>query len=181
MLNVGEELVGAYLQYIKDCEFIQKNLYTEDSQGEIDVVGIDLEGKKVYVCEVAIHLQGLQYTKNNRPDNYNRLVAKFSKDIIYAQKYFSDYELHFMFWSPVVRIPKSSEVAHNPMEDVVRVKSTLKENFGVELEIIVNKDFLERIEALRNFSRIQSKELQSPIVRMLQIEEHLRKHVSKLE
>lgn len=55
-MNIGEEIVAAYLQYVKHCEFIQQNLFTPDVQGEIDVVGINLEPKEIYVCEVAIHL-----------------------------------------------------------------------------------------------------------------------------
>lgn len=56
MINVGEQLVASYLQYIRGCEFIQTNVYTVDTQGEIDVVGINLKERKVYVAEVAIHL-----------------------------------------------------------------------------------------------------------------------------
>jgi Holliday junction resolvase-like predicted endonuclease len=41
-INLGEEIVAAYLQYIQGCEFIQQNLYTPDVQGEIDVIGINL-------------------------------------------------------------------------------------------------------------------------------------------
>ena len=55
MANVGEILVGDYLRIKHDCDFIDYNVYTRDSQGEIDVVGIDNKLKKVYVCEVAIH------------------------------------------------------------------------------------------------------------------------------
>ena len=29
-MNVGEEIVEAYLQYVKKCEFIQKNLFIPD-------------------------------------------------------------------------------------------------------------------------------------------------------
>ena len=73
MINVGEQLVASYLQYIRKCEFTQTNLYTVDVQGEIDVVGIDLKRKKVYVCEVAIHLTtGLQYVKDKRPNNIQK-------------------------------------------------------------------------------------------------------------
>ena len=91
--NLGEEIVAAYLQYIKGCEFIQQNLYTPDVQGEIDVVGIDLETKTIYVCEVAIHLvTGLYYV----PSNVIKLTEKFSKDIEYANKYFPDYTRQFM-------------------------------------------------------------------------------------
>jgi len=58
MINLGEELVAAYLENIKGCEFIQQNLYTPDVQGEIDVVGIDLETKSIYVCgsEIELHV-----------------------------------------------------------------------------------------------------------------------------
>ena len=55
-MNVGEQLVSSYLRYIRKCDFIQTNLYTVGVQGKIDVVGIDLPERKVYVCEVAIHL-----------------------------------------------------------------------------------------------------------------------------
>ncbi len=91
-MNIGEEIVSVYLQYIRGCEFIQQNLYTPDVQGEIDVVGINLKSKELYVCEVAIHLTtGLRYVKEKQPNNVNKLIDKFSKDIEYAQKYFPDY------------------------------------------------------------------------------------------
>ena len=61
------------------------NLYTPVIQREIDVVGIDVNKKVIYVCEVAIHLiTGLQYTKEKRPNNVNKLIEKFSKDIEYT-------------------------------------------------------------------------------------------------
>lgn len=43
MINLEEELVAAYLENIKGCEFIQQNLYTPDVQGEIDVSELDIE------------------------------------------------------------------------------------------------------------------------------------------
>lgn len=84
-MNIGKELVASYLEHLKGCDFIQKNLYTPDTQGEIDVVGINLKKKKVYVCEVAIHLvTGLRYTKERQPNNVKKLTEKFSRDIEYA-------------------------------------------------------------------------------------------------
>lgn len=38
--------MACYLEHLKGCDFIQKNLYTPDAQGEIDVVGINLKKKK---------------------------------------------------------------------------------------------------------------------------------------
>ena len=46
MPNPGEELVGEYLKNIKHCEFVEYNLHTPEVQGEIDVVGIDVEAKR---------------------------------------------------------------------------------------------------------------------------------------
>ena len=89
MQNPGEELVGEYLKIILGCDFVEYNLYTPDIQGEIDIVGINASKKELYVCEVATHLiTGLQYVKDKQPDNVDRFVKKFSKNIEYANKYF---------------------------------------------------------------------------------------------
>ena len=109
MLNVGEQLVSSYLRYILNCDFIQTNLYTIESQGEIDVVGLNLTKRQVYICEVAIHLTtGLQYVKNKRPNNVQKLTDKFSRDIEYAHKYLNQYMHHFMLWSPIVKDTKGN-------------------------------------------------------------------------
>ncbi|WP_162504761.1 YraN family protein, partial [Treponema endosymbiont of Eucomonympha sp.] len=98
-MNVGEDIVAAYLQYIKKCEFVRVNFYIPDIQGEIDVIGINLNEKTVYICEVAMHLiTGLQYVKDKSPNNINKLYDKFCKDIAYAKKYFSGYEKKIMLW-----------------------------------------------------------------------------------
>ena len=103
-MNIGEELVASYLEHLKGCDFIQKNLYTPDVQGEIDVVGINLKEKKIYICEVAIHLlTGLRYVKEKRSNNVQKLTEKLSRDIEYANKYFPDYERHIMLWSPIIK------------------------------------------------------------------------------
>ena len=114
MQNPGEEIVGEYLKAILNCDFVQYNLNIPGIQGEIDVVGINLNDKNLYVCEVATHLvTGMQYTKNKRPDNVDRFVSKFSKNIIYAKNYFSGYTKHFMLWSPIVKSGRKNSV-YNP-------------------------------------------------------------------
>ena len=84
MEDPGEHLVGQYLKEIEKCDFVEYNLQTKSRQGEIDVVGINSSKNIVYICEVATHLQGLQYVKNNQPDNFDRFMKKFEKDIGYA-------------------------------------------------------------------------------------------------
>ena len=104
MQTPGEELVGEYLRHIRGCEFVQYNLQTSEVQGEIDVIGINMANRTLYVCEVAVHLiTGLQYVKNKRPDNIDRFISKFTKDIQYARSALPDYQHVFMLWSPIVK------------------------------------------------------------------------------
>jgi hypothetical protein len=173
-MNIGEEIVMAYLQYIKNCNFIQANLYTPDIQGEIDVVGIDIDNRKIYVCEVAIHLiTGLQYVHQKRPNNVNKLVDKFSKDIEYADKYFPNYEKIAMLWSPIVRNQKSGSI-HNQLNDVMNIKEIILEKYNVELLTIINEKFMYCLNELREFATTDTKENKSPIIRLMQIEEYLK-------
>lgn len=179
MINLGEELVADYLENIKGCEFIQKNLYTPDVQGEIDVVGIDLETRSIYVCEVAIHLTtGLQYVKDRQPNNVDKLTEKFSKDIEYANKYFTDYEKHFMLWSPIIKNSKKTS-KHNQIKDLGEIQQNLFRKYGINIEFIVNEKFLNCLKELREFAKKETKELKSPVLRLMQVEEYLIKHTKK--
>lgn len=180
MMNVGEQLVSSYLRYVRSCEFIQTNLYTVEAQGEIDVVGINLKEKKVYVCEVAIHLTtGLQYVKDKRPNNIQKLTDKFSRDIEYATKYFSEYERHFMLWSPIVK-DSQGQAQYNQLGHLAVVKANIQEKYGVALECIVNEAFHSSLKELRQFAAAQTSELQCPLLRLLQIEELLGVHVTRI-
>ena len=180
MFNVGEEIVSNYLQFIKNCAFLQRNLYTPDVQGEIDVVGINIKEKQIYICEVAIHLiTGLRYVKGARPNNVNKLVDKFTKDIAYANRYFAGYQKHITLWSPIVK-NQSSSSKYNQLSDVQEIKRQIQERFGIEIELIINEKFYDCLKELRNFAKSQTKELKSPILRTFQIEEYTNKHIKKL-
>jgi hypothetical protein len=179
MINVGEQFVASYLQYIRGCEFIQTNLYTVDSQGEIDVVGINLREKKVYVCEVAVHLTtGLQYVKDRRPNNVQKLTDKFSRDIAYANNYLAEYEKHFMLWSPVVKQGAGSAV-YDQSAHLTAIANNIRHAHGVEIEFIVNGKFRACLAELRTFARKTTADIKCPVTRLLQIEEHLERHLSK--
>ena len=172
-MNIGEQIVSDYLRYVRECEFIQNNLQIPEVQGEIDVIGINLMKKELYVCEVAIHLvTGLQYTKDNKPNNVNKIYEKFEKDIQYAKKYFSDYKQYFMFWTPIVR--DSPKAKYNQMDDVRIIISKVKENHNLDLEFIINDKFLECLNKLRLYAKDETKALKSPVMRFLQIEESLK-------
>ena len=178
-MNVGEQLVSSYLRYIRRCDFIQTNLYTVEAHGEIDVVGINLKEKQVYVCEVAIHLTtGLQYVKDKRPNNVQKLTDKFSRDIEYATKYLSEYNWHYMLWSPIVKDSKGQDI-YNQLGHLAKVKANIKSAYGVQLECVVNEAFLACLQEMRAYAGSETAELQCPVMRLLQIEHYLSRHVAK--
>ena len=180
MLNVGEQLVASYLRYIRKCDFIQTNLYTVDAQGEIDVVGINLKEKRVYVCEVAVHLTtGLQYVREKKPNNVQKLTEKFSRDIEYTQKYLSEYEAHYMLWSPIVKDSQGHPL-YNQLLHLVDIRAALKSKYNVDLECTVNDKFLACLKELRVYASTQTSELQCPLLRLLQIESYLERHVARM-
>lgn len=180
MINIGEQLVASYLQYIRGCEFIQTNLYTVESQGEIDVVGINLNERKVYIAEVAIHLTtGLQYVKDKRPDNVQKLIEKFSRDIEYANRYFSEYDKHFMLWSPVVKSGNKGP-QYNQLGHIAEISAAIQAKYGVDIEFVINERFLACLGEMRTFSKSATADLKCPVMRLFQVEEWLTKHVGKL-
>jgi Holliday junction resolvase-like predicted endonuclease len=175
--NVGEELVGAYLQAIKGCEFVAYNLHTRDTQGEIDVVAINMRTKTAYFCEVAIHLvTGLQYVSSAQPDNVRRLVGKFKKDIAYAKKYFRGYKRVFMLWSPIIRDTRPGS-KHSQRRDVTEIQRQLRRE-GIDLQVVVNDDFQTAIRQLRAVALKETKELKSSVMRLFQIETKLDDHLT---
>lgn len=179
MINVGEQLVSSYLQYIRRCDFIQTNLYTVDTQGEIDVVGINLKERKVYVAEVAVHLTtGLQYVKDKRPNNIQKLSEKFSRDIDYANKYFPEYDKHFMLWSPIVKGGNKAP-EYNQLSHIAEIGKNIRATYDIDIEFVINDRFLASVNEMRAFARSATADLKCPVMRLFQVEEWLAKHVTK--
>lgn len=179
MENPGEELVGSYLRAALECDFVEYNLSTYFTQGEIDVIGISSAKKTVYLCEVATHLEtGLQYVRERRPDNVNRFVKKFEKDIRYATTYFSEFKKEFMLWSPIVKSSKEGSI-YNQIADIEQIKKTVKEKYDVELKIIINEEYMKCIKRLREAAMKRTDEMKTPIMRFRQIEEKLNAHLER--
>jgi len=180
MINVGEQFVASYLQAIRGCDFTQTNVRTLETQGEIDVLGVDLKARRAYVCEVAVHLTtGLLYVgKDGKSNNVSKLTDKFARDIAYAEKYLADYERRYMLWSPVVKAGPAKST--NQLAELEQVATLIRQRHGVEVEFMVNARFLAALEELRAFAAKQTAELRCPLMRMLQLEAYLRKHVAKL-
>jgi hypothetical protein len=179
MENPGERLVGDYLRHIKECDFVDFNVYTTATQGEIDVVAVNQRQRQAYICEVVTHLTtGIQYVKNARPDTADRLIKKFLKDIEYGREAFPNYAVEYMLWSPVVRRsrgkPEYDQFAH-----LKRVEEEIRSKTGIGMVFVVNKAYVEAIDALRKFARRETKELKSPVMRFLQIDEWSRRNLTR--
>jgi hypothetical protein len=181
MPEVGEELVGAWLRIIAGCDFVQYNVHLRDKQGEIDVIGLNLASATAFVCESATHLGGLQYTSGSQPDNVRKVTQKFQADIDYARRYLPDFQHRFMFWSPVVVLPRAADTKHNQFQDLTVIRQNVANSHQAEVEMVVNEIYLERINQLRARAVDETTASEYPVFRLLQIIAHLESHVDKLQ
>ncbi len=178
-MNVGEEICGEWLRHVKGCEFVQYNLKTPTEQGEIDVIGLNMKTRTVYACEVAVHLiTGLQYVKNAQPNNVPKLTDKFGKLVRYLRATFPEYAHVPMLWSPVVRNQKNGS-KHNQMKDVEQIVANIAAEHGIQVSTVINETFQSALLSLRRAARDTSKELDSSVMRYLQVEEWLAIHLGK--
>ena len=60
-----------------------------------------------------------------------------------------------------------------------KIKNHIKINCNVVIEPIINETFLQCLDELRDYARKESKDIKSPVVRLMQVEEALKKHLGK--
>jgi hypothetical protein len=161
LTDIGEFIVGAYLQLIEECDFIDYNIRPPGGGlkglGELDVVSLNFNSNTAYLCEVTTHIRGVLY-KNNQ-ETISRIKKKHERQKEYAKKYLTNFKNHkFMFWSPVVPVGYITE--------------HLKEIES--LESIINGEYKKRIEQLRLLAKNTTHDAKNPFFRMLQIMEHMR-------
>lgn len=178
-LNLGEEICGEWLRHLKGCDFVQFNVRTLDCQGEIDVIGINLDKKIVYACESAVHLTtGLQYTKEGSQNNEAKLTEKFRRGARYLAQKFPGYIHILMFWSPIVKNQKVGSKS-NQVESVKAMAATLLQETGLVVELVINDQYREALANMRDHAADVSPEMLSPVMRLFQIEESLKHHLRK--
>ena len=162
LTDIGEFIVGAYLQLIEKCDFIDYNVRPPGGGlkglGELDVVGLNFNSSTAYLCEVATHILGLTSNKGNQ-ETVNRIKKKHERQKEYASQHLTNFKKHkFMFWSPVVPVGYITE-------HINEIES---------LEAIINGEYKRRIEQLRLLAKNETKDVNNPFFRMLQIMEHMR-------
>lgn len=166
--EMGEYIVGAYLKLVKGCGVVDYNARPPggglEGLGELDVVGFDLVDRRAYLCEVTTHLRGLLISKGEDA-TISTIANKHKRQRTYANKFLSDFDHSFMFWSPVVR--------RGLVVELQKIDG---------LELFINGRYKTAVDELRRLARHQSWDANNPAFRMLQILEHLRAdHVGRPE
>lgn len=177
--QIGEQLAGAYYQIVLDCEMVGYNVST-GGQNEMDVLALNNSNnhQTVYACEVATHLDGLDYSREPTGDrwdhitgkrakgNLEKIEQKFRSNIEYVRKRFptaDTYELHF--WSPYVPIGGNTE----GLDEIVQSL----ENNQTNMECFINSRYEKRIAELREIAKEETTQRRIPAFRVLQILEHI--------
>lgn len=159
--EMGEYLVGAYLKLIKKCDFVEYNVRRPGGKlaglNELDVMGLDFKNKTAYLCEVATHLDGLQYSGKHTTIEIIR--NKYDKLQEYANSHLPGVfpKRHLMLWSPVV----SAGIA----EKLKQIKG---------LELVINEDYAAYVEQLQEQANKVTYDTGNSVFRVLQILGHLR-------
>jgi hypothetical protein len=161
LTDVGEYIVGAYLQLEEGCDFVDYNIRPPggglEGLGELDVVGLNFKTQTAFVCEVTTHIRGVLY-KNNR-ETVERVKKKHERQKKYPSENLSNFKtIKYQFWSPVV--PRGYITEH-----LEKIKG---------LELVINGEYKKRIFQLRDKAKETTHDAKNPVFRMLQIIEHLR-------
>lgn len=162
-IEMGELLVGAYLKEIQECDFVDYNIRPPGGglkgMHEFDVLGLRFSDGTAFLCEVATHLDGLNYGGRSNRHTLDTLARKHDRQRDYAGSCLGTFANHrFMLWSPCV--PKGVLTAG------------LSQLQG--LELVINADFARAVDALRAHARSSTRNTGNAFFRALQILEHLR-------
>lgn len=158
MIDIGEDLVGAYLRQVAQWDLIAFNTRTGKGQGEIDVIGVRLARggpSQVWFCEASTHTSGLG---GYGGDPVKKLTTKLRSVRDHAKDVFPGVQHHVEFWSPRVR------------PGVLPGLEALREEDGVTL--VVNDVYATRVGELVGAARTTSSYSDHPSFRMLQILTH---------
>jgi hypothetical protein len=157
LTDVGEYIVGAYLQLIERCDFVQYNVRPPvgglEGLGELDVVGFNFVTKTVFLCEVTTHVGGLLYGSGNS-ETVQKIQQKHQRQKEYADKYLTNFDIRrFQFWSPVV-----------PTGHITRELKQFS-----ELELIINGEYKRRVEEMQVLAKKTKRDARNPVFRLFQI------------
>jgi hypothetical protein len=159
--EIGEYIVGAYLELIEKCDVVTYNVRTPEGGlkglNELDVIGFKFKERKAFICEVTTHIRGTLYKDNQT--TIAKIRKKHDWQVRYANEYLPEFpQREFMFWSPVV--PKGYIT-----KELIRIPNLI---------LCINEEYSRRIEELKILARTETKDIGNPFFRTLQILGHLR-------
>lgn len=156
MTDIGEDLVGAYLREVVRCSLVDFNVRTGEAQGEIDVVGLRVEGNQVTevrLCEVSTHLGGLRGYGGDAPGKIRMKIVGVKQ---YAESTYPGVPHHIEVWSPKVPAAMQAKLA------------LVLEEFP-DVTLVANSDYADRVRELASVARTVTAYRDSPSFRLLQI------------
>ncbi|HEX3906462.1 MAG TPA: hypothetical protein VHW92_00870 [Mycobacteriales bacterium] len=155
-MDIGESLVGAYLRQVRGCHTVSFNTYLPQGQGEVDVIGVanSSDGVDVWIAEVAVHLEGLNY--GGYAASVKKVAAKVAAARAYAAQVYRDATPTVEFWSPVVPSGLVAQLA------------------DVDVVLVVNDDFTDRVNEIVDLAKRHTKMTGDDTYRLLQLLTHLR-------
>lgn len=161
--DIGEYIVGAYLQMKRGCDVVNYNVRPPGGGmaglGEMDVMGFNFKDERAILSEVTTHIQGLLYT--DAKTTVEKIVKKYDRQKEYSQKNLSMFKQHeFMFWSPIVPKGLAGSLASDP-----RLEG---------LKLVINSSYTSAINELKVKAKEIAHDTGNPFFRSLQILEHLR-------
>lgn len=156
MIDIGEDLVGAYLGRVVGCSIVQFNVRTGSGQGEIDVVGLRLRHGRVdevWLCEVSTHTGGLGGYGGNAAGKIRTKLESVKK---YAQGAYPQATRHIEVWSPKVTPSMLSKL------------DAVWSDHG-DVVLVANGEYSARVRELTALARRTTAYSDSPSFRLLQI------------
>jgi hypothetical protein len=154
--DIGEYLVGAYLKLVEGCNVVDYNARPPgggaDGLNEFDVVAYDLDGDRVFLCEVTTHIRGLNY--GSYEATIKKVRDKYERQKSYAVARLGRFKtIHYQLWSPYVPV------------------GALTENLSAieGLELVINGSYRQRVERLTALAQTSRHDSGNPFFRALQI------------
>lgn len=164
--DIGESLVGSYLRHVRRCDLVLYNSFTGDQQGEIDLIGIRTgERQEVWLCEVATHIRGLQYSASAEKSRA-KLRSKIDRAKEYADRVFEGHDHHFEVWSPYVPV--------GAMTTWMAEESERRRGQSLDVNFMINEDYTSAISELIASAARTTSTTGEDAFRLLQILTHVR-------
>lgn len=177
-MDLNELIASAYLEYVVGCDMVETHVYIGERSDSIDVIGVNTDDWTVYVCEVEDHLLGTRYSLSKQQKNHvTRCVRKFREIAYYVNHRYEGFEKRYMLWTPVVT-EHNREFIRNPVQDLNEIVTLIHIEQGIKVEPVANERYAQCLTELRQALGNTKRVLNSPVLRFIQLEEQLGKHVA---